>query len=431
MGPITIFDKSALQALSADEAVWFDAFFTGNVTPLFYVETLADLEKAVREGQTPERVVGALASKTPLGAVPNVHHRTLYLSELAGYPALPMDGRPVVSGGVPKRNPDGTVAIHFEGFPEAAALNRWRDHQFLDIERAVAKEWRAQLNRQDHDIKIGTLRNIFPAGTRFSSGEDLKPLLDGFCRESYHELIELVLDVLDVPAVGRPKILERWQQAGKPPLAEFAPYTTHVFKVDALFYLGIDRGFISGERASNKADMAYLYYLPFSMVFTSGDRLHARTVPLFLGEDQAYLPATELKAALQELDRHFDAFPDEVKKLGVMQFASGYPPHQLDNAVTQMWDRTMRPDWRQISEEREAERLKPRDKAADKALVEQLKEMQRSGRELDDDEAPQNFDDADQVFIKRTMPVVRGKWRMVSEEVEQADRLSEDDETKD
>lgn len=28
-----------------------------------------------------------------------------------------------------------------------------------------------------------------------------------------------------------------------------------------LVYLGIDRGFISSERASNKADMAYLYYL--------------------------------------------------------------------------------------------------------------------------------------------------------------------------
>ena len=41
MGPITIFDKSALQALNMDEAVWFDAFFLANVVPLFYVETLA------------------------------------------------------------------------------------------------------------------------------------------------------------------------------------------------------------------------------------------------------------------------------------------------------------------------------------------------------------------------------------------------------
>jgi hypothetical protein len=45
VGPIVIFDKSALQALNMDEAVWFDAFFSSNVTPIFFVETLADLEK--------------------------------------------------------------------------------------------------------------------------------------------------------------------------------------------------------------------------------------------------------------------------------------------------------------------------------------------------------------------------------------------------
>ena len=43
MGPNTIFDKSALQALSIDETVWLEAYFLSNVTPLFYVETLADL----------------------------------------------------------------------------------------------------------------------------------------------------------------------------------------------------------------------------------------------------------------------------------------------------------------------------------------------------------------------------------------------------
>jgi hypothetical protein len=47
--------KSFLQSLSVDESVWFDHFFIPNICPLFYVETLADLEKSVREGRTPER----------------------------------------------------------------------------------------------------------------------------------------------------------------------------------------------------------------------------------------------------------------------------------------------------------------------------------------------------------------------------------------
>lgn len=147
MGPSTIFDKSALQSFNMDEAVWFDAFLMGNITPLFYVETLADLEKAVKKGRTPEQVVGSLAAKTPLNAVPNAHHYTIVLSELAGNQSPDMDSRPLVAGGIAKRTPDGKTAIHFDEFPEAAALNRWRQNDFLEVERNTAKEWRQQLSR--------------------------------------------------------------------------------------------------------------------------------------------------------------------------------------------------------------------------------------------------------------------------------------------
>ena len=94
--------------------------------------------------------------------------------------------------------------------------------------------------------------------------------------------------------------------------------------------------------------MAYLYYLPFAMVFVSGDRLHRRTAPLFLRPDQSYIDAHELKAALRELDQHYDRLPEEIKQLGVLQFAS-YPPPDIDNAVTRLWDKHMRLDWRELA----------------------------------------------------------------------------------
>ena len=56
LGPITIFDKSALQALSLDEAVWFANFYLANSTPLFFVETLADLEKIDAKRRSSEQV---------------------------------------------------------------------------------------------------------------------------------------------------------------------------------------------------------------------------------------------------------------------------------------------------------------------------------------------------------------------------------------
>lgn len=86
-GPITIFDKSAIQALNLDEAALFGQFYRVAITPLFYVETLADLEKEVSNGKTPEEVVGVIAAKTAnLTADPSAHHKLLALNDL---PSLP------------------------------------------------------------------------------------------------------------------------------------------------------------------------------------------------------------------------------------------------------------------------------------------------------------------------------------------------------
>jgi hypothetical protein len=92
-GPILIFDKSALQALSVDESNWLDNFFMTNITPLFFAETLADLEKEIRDGRTPEQVVGNLALKTPdMSSTACAHHWKIISGVLAGR-EMPMDVR--------------------------------------------------------------------------------------------------------------------------------------------------------------------------------------------------------------------------------------------------------------------------------------------------------------------------------------------------
>jgi hypothetical protein len=84
-GPITLFDKSALECLNPDEALWFDNFYRTIITPLFYVETLADLAKEVASGRTPEQVVGTIALKTPeMGSIVSVDHKELLIANLCG-----------------------------------------------------------------------------------------------------------------------------------------------------------------------------------------------------------------------------------------------------------------------------------------------------------------------------------------------------------
>jgi hypothetical protein len=64
-GPIIIFDKSSLESLNLDEAVLLDNFYMSNITPLFFVECLADLEKTIRSRSSPEQLVGSLTNRTP------------------------------------------------------------------------------------------------------------------------------------------------------------------------------------------------------------------------------------------------------------------------------------------------------------------------------------------------------------------------------
>jgi len=418
-----IFDKSALQALSMDEAVWFDAFFYANVVPVFYVETLADLEKQVADGRTPEDVVGMLADKTPYNAVSNVHHRQLVLSELAGHRLdKPMAiHQPVIGAGDMKQATDGTVGLHVDEFPEAAALMRWRSHEFLEIERAAAKDWRAELAEHNPAHISDVLKNIVPTDVKISDLEQLKTFIDSFCSSADPEVLALALDVLAAPKDLRMVALHRWLSHGQPRLDRFAPYATHVFKVDLLFYLGIARGFISGERASNKVDMAYLYYLPFTMVFVSGDRLHHRTAPLFLRNMQTYLRVDELKPALRELDEHYDAFPQEIKDLGVLAIAS-YPPSDLENAVTRQWDIHMRRDWRDTAKLNEARLAEPRDQKADRRTVAELNQKLEEAQPVRDEQASIGARGPDYMIIQRQIPATKGKWRMISKEVEEAGR---------
>jgi hypothetical protein len=83
-GPSLIFDKSSLESLNIHEAGLMDNFYMSTITPLFFVECLADLEKQMKSGSTPEQLVASLADRTPDSqGYSNIHHMMILKGELS------------------------------------------------------------------------------------------------------------------------------------------------------------------------------------------------------------------------------------------------------------------------------------------------------------------------------------------------------------
>ena len=416
LGPILIFDKSMLQSLNPDEAVWLDNFFLTNITPIFFAETLADLQKEIRAGRTAEQVVGNLAYKTPdMGSRPSVHHYQLLVGELAGVQPVAMDGRMMVPGGQPVQL-EGSTGVLFQKTKEEEAFNRWQRGEFLDLERQIARAWRQSLSNVNYKEAYEFFQGFFEPGKKPKTLQEAKSLaigrIDGIDQE---RSLQFGLSLLSVPEEAHEIVMARWRAAGKPPLHDFAPYFRYLYEVDLFFFLAIAADLISrvrpANKADNKVDLAYLYYLPFCMVFTSSDNLHERMVPLFLREDQTFVSGSELKADFGKLDQHYSSLPNEVKSCGLFSFAS-YPPSDTSFLVTRLWDKHL-PIWR----EHAAKPRVPEDKDKQRAIVDQMNRLKKEAQPIDPATrlAPE---DTQFIQLERNVLMRKGKWTRFSPEVE-------------
>lgn len=406
-GPTTLFDKSVLQSLTIDESVWFDAFYLPSITPLFFVELLADLEKEVQRGLTPEQVVGNLADKSPTGGGVNVHHHRLSVAELFGH-KVEMRHFPVIEGGRPVRTRGGKRGVVFDHSPEQAALSRWQARQFLETERQFAKDWREAITRIDLEQLFNVGREIIRSTRRPKDLVEAKDLAASMLAKPGARYLATYLQSLDPEGLSR-GAFRRWDAHGKPPITTYAPYTAHILLVDLFFTIALGADLVGRERPTNRIDMSYLYYLPFCMVFTSRDKLHQRTAPLFLDEGQIFLHGDQLKADLGKLDEYYAQLPDEVKQRGVMSFAH-YPPIKGDFLISKLWDKLMRPDWRETA----AQPKEPRSKEEDAKIIAEIDQITNAPSAKRD----YSHDEIEAMVIQRSIPVQRGKWRMVPPEAE-------------
>lgn len=404
MGPIAVFDKSFLQSLSVDESVWFDHYFVSVITPLFFVETLADLEKKLKEGRRPEDEVGAIAEKTPeMSGSPNVFHATLCTGELLGFPVA-ASYRPVL-GNVKRATVGEKRGMVVEVTPEAKALERWRSREFLDVERLYARAWREMLAAPPSSAGDDFLREGYTRAMDCKNLSDVLTLARSIVDRKVppHVLMNFVFDAVPVRN-NRTYIFERYKAVKAPPLRHYAPYTAHVLDVEVFYRLAITKGLIAKERASNRVDVAYLNYLPFCQLFISGDRLHRSTAPLFMSASQDFVWGPELKADLKRINELHSHLPQEVREEGLFAIAPR-PPKEGDFLTSKLWDR-MNTKWRKTI---------PLDVNNPK-LIAYVQEMSKKMRESANSNSPKpafDVQSADSLIVDRKVRVKKGSWYQV------------------
>src|SRR5882672_101531 len=411
-GPSLIFDKSSLESLNIHEAALMDNFYMSTITPLFFVECLADLEKQMKSGSSPEQLVGSLADRTPDSqGYPNVHHMAILNGELARqFDIKTVYERVAMAHGEPVQLGDKKGVV-FRKSEEQEALERWTKRQFLDVERNIAKQWRRSLTAVDFDAMVKhVMRNIGPWRTPKTLA-DAKQIADTIIDNLDPEwLLRFGLDLLGL-AEAAEIVIADWAQRRRPPLREHVPYFIFLLTINIFFCLVLPTQLLRNVKASHHVDLAYLYYLPFCSVFTSKDNFHAQIVPLFLDPHQTFVNGIDFKEDLKKLDTYYSAMPEEVLKTGLINFA-GTPPDDTGFLITRLWDKYL-PRWREIK----AAPKKPRDPEADKKLIEELKQMSDSPDLKPHDE--HDMDKINYVTVIKDVKVRKGKWQRFSEEQEQ------------
>jgi hypothetical protein len=406
MGPITLFDKSFLQAISLDEAVWFDRFFLPVVCPVFYVETLGDLGKeSSRLGAAENAVIKDVAQKFPeMGGSPCASHVDIAVNDLLGR-HVPLDGRIPRAGGRPVKS--GTV---YEPGPEELAFARWQQGKFHDVERIAAATWRKTLSELDLEKVARELRSVGVDGKSCNTLEHAKRLADAVVADttSTMSVLSLAVAFLQIPQHLHGAIVEAWKREGRRSLKEFASYAAHVVAVELFFQFALAARLIAGNRPSNRTDIAYLFYLPFCTLFLSSDNLHRRTASLFLRTDQEFVWGIDLKAGLKAVNAHFLQVPEDLREKGIMSFAD-VPPH--GNLVADLWDRHMRGGIRT-----EPKESAPRDAESDAELIRKFKEFRKQPTlSLGEAAAEQE----DMIAISRSVHRKRGSWWQVPKDLQE------------
>ena len=316
------------------------------------------------------------------------------------------------------RGADGKPGVVFENSPEAEAFARWQRGEFYEVERGVASNWRAMLSELDLPEVAQRMRalGINPRTCRsVKEAYGIAAALVHSRNEPEHQ-VGLLFSFMHVPQHLQGRIVHRWSQAGFPPLAGYATYAAHVLMVEIFFQIALAANLISPERSSNRADIAYLFYLPFCHIFVSGDKLHRLCTPVFLRKEQDFVWAPELKKDLARINRELMTTSEAEREVGLHKLAPR-PTGDPSKLTVALWQKHA------PGSGGDAAGNLPMSSEAERKLVEHLNSFVKAP--TDPGVAGVPSDKLQSVSIERLVPARKGSWWLIPKKVAEAERPKE------
>jgi len=332
-----ILDKSVVYGLSKDEVDSLDRHFLQIIPPILMNEILADLTKVTNDENAIRRLAGN-SYRIGGNRTLTTDYKLLLQSSLLGFEG-PVDGWPVPVGERVVKTTDGKVGVIVETPDEDEMIMKWERQEFTEEEKTRAAEFRREYSRSiNFRFYVERLREV---GITFSPPKNtdvLFELVESVLRERRLQarLFALIQEEHDFTNDFMWKIVRRWYMAGAPMFETFAPYTFFCLRASFLWALGMSNSGLFAPDENDRKDLEYLYYLPFTELFSSDDRKHKRLVRYLLKENQRFVPGAELKSDLTRLTTEWTGLSreEQIKTNAVRGTA---PPEDEHSVVFQLW----------------------------------------------------------------------------------------------
>lgn len=309
MGPTIILDKSSLQSLSQDEIHFLHKYFLVNIPPILIMEILADLKKGSSDQRSSRQIVSQLSKKLLSNdSALNVYYMDLIINELSGRP-VDMSGRTIIQQGefCMEGNKKGMT---FEMSPEEKAINNWKLEKFTEAENELATRWRLYSESLSPDKFKNENKELTVLLENYKTLEELDALINSIIANEKLQTM-LLMNIINEFRISQElatQIFHLWETKNKPLLINSYPYSIYCLHALLLYYYGTLKSFFG--KATDKLDLEYTYYLPFTDIFSSDDKFLKRLVPFVKDEEKSFVTGKELK-------RDFTKIVSEWKGLSV------------------------------------------------------------------------------------------------------------------